>query len=469
MTSNVKKSGRSRPQLEEPAGQRQQKACSKSFECLDVEDSIKSSSRTPKNKGNCSGESLPRELPTVQKQEVHTKDSKRLSPQDGTESSLFVLKTEKSGCDNSLQHCRTALHKLQEAINQEVPSQRPKSQSQKRDFTLKKPSESRKLIKARGQEPDDRIHPKSSLLYVEGKIQKISDLRAGKCVGFTPKRSCNNPIKRLHWQTNFSTLEDKINKRGSLDWKEEFKEIHQIAGLLFCHCHKAQAFHTVKTLRMDYEKWIGTDESGPNQSQINSSTPDTSQGKDILYISRGPITRSQTKDQTKEIPVLGTFIPKFKPFPQKLQNLADHIRELMIKELSIYDAMDGLIYIYWIPAKPQIPQGLVKIGVTNVTVASRLKGWRKCHPELVRKYPKKTIKFPHARRVERLIHAELRISRHTQIGCQHCDRNTHVELFAVPPKQAIEVTKRWTEWACGLPYDKNGWIRTECIPRIAYS
>lgn len=123
--------------------------------------------------------------------------------------------------------------------------------------------------------------------------------------------------------------------------------------------------------------------------------------------------------------------------------------------------MDGLIYIYWIPGNQEILEGLVKIGVTNVTVASRLevgKGWRKCHPELVHKYPTKSIKFPHARRVERLIHAELRISRHRQIGCPHCARNSHVELFAVPLAQAIEVTKRWTEWACGLPYDKNGLI-----------
>ena len=466
MTSNVKKSGRSNPKLEEPAGQRQQKASSKSSECLDVEDSIKSSSRTPKIKGNSSGESLPQELPTVQKQEVHTKDSECFSPQDGTGSSLCVPKTERSGCDSSLQQCRTALHKLREAINQEFLSQRPKYQSQERDFTLKKPSESRKLIDARGQEPDDRIRPKSSLLFVEGKIQKISDLRAGKCVGFTPKKSCNHSIKRLHWETNFSTLEDKINKRGSPDWNGE---IHQIAEILFCHHHKDQASDAVKTLRTDYKKWIGTDESGPNQSKINSSPPDTSQGKDILYISRGPTTRSQTKDQTKKIPVLETFIPTFKPFSQKQQNLANHIRELMFKELSRNDAMDGFIYIYWIPGSPQIPQGLVKIGVTNVTVASRLGGWRKCHPELVHKYPTKSIMFPYARRVERLIHAELRISRHRQIGCQHCDRNTHVELFALPLKQAIEVTKRWTKWACGLPYDKNGLIRTECIPRIAYN
>ena len=483
VTSTVKKSGHSNLQSQEPAGQRQQRANSKPFECLDVEDSFKLPSRSPKVKGNGSGDALPQDTPTVQNQEVHTKDSEVFIPQDGNESSSFVLNTERSGCDDSLQHCSTASSKLLEAIHREFLSQRPKSQAQERDLTLKKPSEPRKEINARGQEPentdygmcfwakvfksDDRTHPKSFLLCVDGKIQKIPDLRVGKCVGFTPKKFCNNPIKKLNWETTFSTLEEKINKRGSLDWEGE---IHLIAESLFCYHHKSQASYAVNTLRTDYKKWIGTDEPGFIQSEIKSSSRDTSQGKEILYISRGPTTRSQTKGQTKKIPVLETFV--FKPYPQKRQNLADRIREVMIKELSRQDNIDGLIYIYWIPGNQQIPEGLVKIGVTNVTVASRLEvgnGWRKCHPDLVHKYPTKSIKFPHACRVERLIHAELSISRHKQIGCLHCDRTSHVELFAVPLAQAIEVTKRWTKWACGLPYDKNGRIRIECIPRIAYN
>lgn len=485
VTSTVKKSGHSNLQSQEPAGQRQQRANSKPFECLDVEDSFNLPSRSPKVKGNGSGDALPQDTPTVQKQEVHTKDSEVFIPQDGNESSSFVLNTERSGCDDSLQHCSTASNKLLEAINREFLSQRPKSQAQERDLTLKKPSEPRKEINARGQEPentdygiyfrakvfksDDRTHPKSFLLCVDGNFQKIPDLRVGKCVGFTPKKFCNNPIKKMHWETTFSTLEEKINKRGSLDWEGK---IHLIAESLFCYHHKSQASDAVNTLRTDYKKWIGTDEPGFIQSEIKSSSRDTSQGKEILYISRGPTTRSQTKGQTKKIPVLETFVRIFKPYPQKRQNLADRIREVMIKELSRQDNIDGLIYIYWIPGNQQIPEGLVKIGVTNVTVASRLevgKGWRKCYPDLVHKYPTKSIKFPHARRVERLIHAGLGISRRKQIGCLHCDRTSHVELFAVPLAQAIEVTKRWTEWACGLPYDKNGLIRTECIPRIAYN
>lgn len=311
VTSTVKKSGRSNPQTQNPAGQRQQRACSKSSECLDVKDSFKLSSRSLKVKGNGSGDSLPQETPTIQKQEVHTKDAEVFIPQDGTESSLFVPKTERSGCDNSLQHCSTASNKLIEALIREF----------------------------------------------------------------------------------------------------------------------------------------------------------LSQGKDILYISRGPITRSRTKGQTKEIPVFESSVRIFEPYAQKRQNLADRIRKVMIKELSREDSMDGLIYIYWIPGNHEIPEGLVKIGVTSVTVASRL--WRKCHPDLIHKYPTESIKFPHAYRVERLIHEELRSSQHKQIVCLRCGVNSHVELFAVPLAQAIEVTKRWTEWARGQSYDKNGLIRTECIPRIA--
>lgn len=234
------------------------------------------------------------------------------------------------------------------------------------------------------------------------------------------------------------------------------EEIYWIAESLFCTHHKDQASDAVESLGTDYKKWIGTDESEPIQSEINSSS---SRSKGI---SRRPTTRSQTKRQTNETPVLVIFNRTFISYSQERQNLADRIRTVMIKELSKTDAMDGWIYIYWIPGDEQIPEGLVKIGVTNVAVASRLeerKWWRKCHPDLVQKYPTKHVNFPHARRVERLIHAELRSFRHKQDGCQHCDRKTHIELFAVPYEEAIEVTKRWTKWARGLPYDNNGLIR----------
>lgn len=232
---------------------------------------------------------------------------------------------------------------------------------------MKKPSKPRKRIEARGQEPentdygiylrakvfktDDRTRPKSFLLCVDGKIQKIPDLLVGKCVGFTPKKSCNTPIKKLHWEKNFSTLVEKIDKRGSLDLEGK---IHLIVESLFCYHHKVQASEAVNTFRTDYKKRIGTDERGPIQSEINSSSRDTSQGNDIVYISRVPTTRSQTKGQTKEIPVLETFVRIFKPYPQKRQNLADRIRRVIIKELSKGDRMDGLIYIYWIPGNQEI-------------------------------------------------------------------------------------------------------------------
>lgn len=138
------------------------------------------------------------------------------------------------------------------------------------------PSKPRKRIEACGQEPentdygiylraevlktDERTRPKSSLFCVNGKIQKIPDLRVGKCVGLTPKKSCNTRIKKLHWEKNFSALEEKINKRGSLDWEGK---IHLMVESLFCYHHKVQASEAVNILRTDHKKWIGADKRGP--------------------------------------------------------------------------------------------------------------------------------------------------------------------------------------------------------------
>lgn len=339
-------------------------------------------------------------------------------------------------------------------------------------------------------ESDHRTGHKSTRLYIdEVTLQEILNLRKGKCAGLRPaKVPCKKAIEKSCWAKNSQMLTETVNKERFLNLEGE---IHQIASELFCLHHKGQACEVVKTWRTDFEKWIGSDESGPVLGGLNSSSQEMSQGKNGLstssgprtrsqnkgqteelsrgkherYTSSGPATSSQTHGQTREIAVLETFTRTFNPFSRFRQNLADHIWQVMNKKLTNQDTLAGLIYIYWIPGNQQMPEGLVKIGVTKVTAKWRFDQWTKCHPDLVRKYPSDPsdpTKFPHAHRVERLIHAELGSFQHRQIGCP-CSKN-HVELFAVPIETAIRVTKKWTEWARGLPYQNNGLIRTECIP-----
>lgn len=465
----------------------------------------------------------------MQKLEVYTKTSEGLDPQDGTESSPVDLDTERSGFEDSLQQKLTGLLKLEAytkasegldpqggteskierssggySLPQECLSQRPKSQPQERDLTFKKPSELRKRIEARGQEPDyaiysraeaiktdDRTRTKSTLLYIDGKtLQNILNLELGRCAGKTKANlPCNNQIAMSRWKGNFPEPEKKLNVRDFLDCEGE---IHHIATELLCiRWHKGQASNVVQEWRTKIEKWIRrADRSGPIQvgmsfnsremsqgkytlrtssgpttrSQTKGQTEEISQDKDNLYTSSGPTTRSKSKGQTKEIPASEAFTRIFIACSQTQQNLAERILKLMRKGLSTQDKLDGLIYIYWLPGNLLIPKGLVKIGVTTVTTESRLIEWKKCHPDLVCKYPLDSIKFPHAHRVENLCHAELKNFQHRQTNYQ-CTRS-HKELYAVPLTKAIEVVQRWTAWACGQPYHTNGLIREECISGI---
>ena len=366
---------------------------------------------------------------------------------------------------------------------------------------------------------DDRARPKS---IFDGKtLQEILNLRERKYVGLrVAKRDCNFPVAEPRWKETLIRLENHINTTAFSDCKAEEGELHQIAKRLFCRHHEEQVFEVVKVWITVFEISIGTNKSGPVQGGINSSSLEMSQGKDRLDVPRdpttrnqtkgqneeisrgkdrlytyctpttrsqtkgqteeishdkdtlhplrGPTTRSQTKVRTKKTAALEPLTRIFKPFPQTRQNLADIIRKVMINNVKVLDTESGLIYIYWIPGNQQIPDGLVKIGTTGVTAESRFAMWANCHPDLVRKYHSDSCAVPHARCVERLIHAELRNFRYRQIGCPHCLKN-HVELFAVSIKKAIMVTKKWTEWARGLPYYENGLVRRESIPILAHS
>ncbi|KAF6232440.1 hypothetical protein HO173_009319 [Letharia columbiana] len=120
----------------------------------------------------------------------------------------------------------------------------------------------------------------------------------------------------------------------------------------------------------------------------------------------------------------------------------------------------GLIYMYSI----QGSFGFVKIGYTSRKVETRLAEWQKsCKhtPYLIfPKAPEEQQQIPYVRRVEALIHAELRDCRVRELKCLCNEINAngaqkqHIEWFKVDIDRAKEVAMRWATWMRSDPYEQ---------------
>ena len=120
----------------------------------------------------------------------------------------------------------------------------------------------------------------------------------------------------------------------------------------------------------------------------------------------------------------------------------------------------GLIYMYSI----QGSFGFLKIGYTAREVEVRLKEWQdtcKHTPHLIfPENPNEQTKIPYVRRVEALIHAELRHCRNKELHCLCKVMNAwgrqkqHIEWFEVEVDRAKEVAVRWSNWMRSNPYEE---------------
>ena len=154
--------------------------------------------------------------------------------------------------------------------------------------------------------------------------------------------------------------------------------------------------------------------------------------------------------------------------PQEYQKpLTDIKQPLKYPSQSLNYPGQGLIYLYWIPGN----FGFVKIGKTSgESTERRLKEWRDVcgHPleEYTRGQTGLTLQLPHAYRVERLVHTELKDYRIREDRCEStkCGKS-HIEWFCVPQNHALKVIEKWSSWIKTRPYiEVNGiWRLKESI------
>lgn len=153
-------------------------------------------------------------------------------------------------------------------------------------------------------------------------------------------------------------------------------------------------------------------------------------------------------------------LKKFTPWqlPKKykgttlLEHLQQEIQEPIKRTVQAGRRHHGRIYMYWVQGN----FGLVKIGFTTRTVDKRLKEWHsKCKrtPHSINLTRGFLNALPLVRRLEHLIHAELRDKRVREPVCAGCGIS-HKEWFIVAHELAKQVTQRWCDWMQQCPYEK---------------
>jgi hypothetical protein len=167
-------------------------------------------------------------------------------------------------------------------------------------------------------------------------------------------------------------------------------------------------------------------------------------------------------------------------------SVSAHLHNMLSKPLCETDLKDGHLYMFW----RRGDFGLIKIGyTTKLTPATRLKEWRRqCRGDLedcsivtnphtrdsadtakdtapannaneavrgVNANDKKDndqtdaqsprIRVRNVRRLEQLVHAELKDYRRKQLNCAGCGKN-HKEWFDIDVRFAQQVARKWTNW-----------------------
>ncbi|KAI9752085.1 MAG: Adaptor for signal transduction [Chaenotheca gracillima] len=154
-----------------------------------------------------------------------------------------------------------------------------------------------------------------------------------------------------------------------------------------------------------------------------------------------PVTRAPKPSSLRDEPE-----PAYKPYRVKLRTRGATDRDLCRiaqDTLKKSELEPGFVYIY---KRADLP-GLVKIGLTNRdNVQTRLDEMsRTCQQTIFEIVDVHQRRVRHARRVERLVHAELALWQMTLALCEACGRR-HKEWFEIEEAVALSVVERWRAW-----------------------
>ena len=147
------------------------------------------------------------------------------------------------------------------------------------------------------------------------------------------------------------------------------------------------------------------------------------------------------------------YLPDYRRYYKSQSSYESNVENWVMKQaatpLTDPEVDEGYLYVYW----NQATFGVRKIGYTSIDVSGRLKSWEsKCKHVAEEQYRSSSI-VRNAKRLERLVHAELKAYRVKEYGCHGCSRN-HEEWFEGVDFDIIrESIDFWTEWIMEGQYE----------------
>jgi hypothetical protein len=136
----------------------------------------------------------------------------------------------------------------------------------------------------------------------------------------------------------------------------------------------------------------------------------------------------------------------------------------LLSDIDLRACKQGSIYFY--THADDAFRGMIKIGYTSRSVASRLLDWAECghgDPVLLDSWYAR-----HPNRVELLIHFELEQSWHALRWCK-VHQQSHIEWFKVDCTRARTIAQRWCEWMeRANPYDRRGRLTSSWVGHITF-
>jgi predicted GIY-YIG superfamily endonuclease len=274
-------------------------------------------------------------------------------------------------------------------------------------------------------------------------LELIAQLvKAVMCGRHRNSAMCPTRHKKLtEWVSNFSSLSDKI-RHELQEWIDAI--VHRTAP--------RDAQHSAQQPSLESTHIAGT-RSQKTRNNIVAVPKTTKTGTAGIASTRAqlPWFKNYTSDSTRKF------------------SIQEALHREAIKPLQCSVPKEGYIYVYW----DKVSFGYVKIGYTN-DLERRLNEWNKnCdhkheyHPDVQRG---ELPQIAHVKRIERLIHIELRDHR-KQRYCKKCKRN-HIEWFQIGASSVMKVFSKWYEWIVQEPYafddKKRKWtVRPEMMDTLA--
>ncbi len=273
-----------------------------------------------------------------------------------------------------------------------------------------------------------------------------------RCLGNSKKDGsrCGSRIKSDHHReiTQLLTKLDAMNIKTN-EPKCVIDELEKLIELAVCYNHCDDLRKKVNLLVLPYPP---KDSARPSASPIQGQK--TQAVDDPFVISAGKIT-----SWCRELPKgASVYLPDYRPF-QSASSYKSNVEDWVMKQaatpLTVSELTAGHLYVYW----NQASFGVSKIGYTSNDVGERLRAWESQCKHIAEEQYRSPCEVRNVKRLERLVHAELKAYRVKEHGCPGCSEGHvvvgHEEWFnGVGLDIILESIAFWTKWIMEGQYEE---------------